>query len=208
MINADLGIALDRIERRTSPIAPATDNGELDALSAQERETLFRDLVSSYGRALHYFVLRHVGNETDAADIAQQAFAEASLSIKSFRGESGVSTWIFGIATNLARNYLNRAPHRRYVFESPDVLNEHKGPDNDPCDQLERQQTIGALSAAIDKLPPNMSNALMLVSMDGLSYEEAARRLGIPLGTVRSRVSRARAFIREHMQQAGCATGF
>jgi RNA polymerase sigma factor (sigma-70 family) len=208
MINADIGIVLDTIERGTPLIAPAPKKREPDELSVEEREKLFRDLVSGYGRALHYFVLRHVGNETEAADIAQQALAEAAISIKSFRGESGVSTWVFGIATNLARNYLNRAPHRRYVFESPDVLDEHKAPDNDPCDQLERQQTIAALSAAIDKLPPNMSSALMLVAMDGLSYEEAAQRLGIPLGTVRSRVSRARALIREQLRKAGCGIGF
>jgi RNA polymerase sigma factor (sigma-70 family) len=177
----------------------------MSQLTGKERDELFRKLVADYGHALHYFVLRRVGNETDAAEIAQQAFVEASLSLNSFRGEAGVSTWIFGIATNLARNHLNRAPHRRHQFESSDVLDDHEAPNTNPCELLERRQTMAIVAEAIEALPPAMSEALLLVSVEGLSYEEAAEQLQVPLGTVRSRISRARSHIRTRLRQVSGA---
>jgi RNA polymerase sigma factor (sigma-70 family) len=185
--------------------APAA-TGSLAPPAHQDKETLFRDLVKQYGRRLHYFVLRKVGNETDAADIAQQAFVEAAMNFSNFRGESGVATWIFGIAVNLTRNHLNRSPQRRYVFESSDALEGHAAPDSDPCEALARRQLVGIVASSLETLPQRMSEALMLVSIDGLSYQEAAVQLGIPVGTVRSRVCRARATIRDHVRAAGGET--
>ena len=184
------------------------DASQCAAFTGEERELLFRRLVHEYGHALHYFVLRRVGNETDAADIAQQAFVAAAAGLRTFRGEAGVSTWIFGIATNLARNFLNRAPHRRHLFESADVLDEFEAPETDPCEALSRRQTLTLVASAINDLPSCMAQALLLVCVDGASYEEAARQLGVPVGTVRSRISRARGSIRERLREAGCDSAF
>lgn len=169
---------------------------------------LFRRLVDEYGQALHYFVLRRVGHEADAAEIAQQAFVAAALGLSSFRGEAGLSTWLFGIATNLARNFVNRAPHRRHLFESADVLEKLEAPETDPCESLSQRQVIAIVARAIDELPQYMAEALVLVCIDGASYEEAARRLDVPVGTVRSRISRARACIRRRLRAAGCDAGY
>lgn len=143
-------------------------------VTPEEKEALFRQLVSEYGRALHYFVLRRVGNETDAADIAQQAFTEAALSLKTFRGEACVSTWIFGIANNLTRNHLNRSPSRRHVFESSEVLESFEAPDTDPSELLARRQSMEMVSRALDTLPAPMAQALMLVSIEGASFGAGA----------------------------------
>lgn len=163
-------------------------------------EALFRQLVRDYGRPLHYFILRRVRNETDAEDLAQQAFVEAAASYGRFRGEAELSTWLFGIATNLTRNYLSRSPHRRHQFESTDLLEEFEAPQPGPCDQLMLTESVRQLHLAMSALPKGSADALMLVGVDGLSYEDAARQLGVPVGTVRSRVSRARAEVRQKLR--------
>ena len=169
-----------------------------------DKEKLFRGLIKDYGAALHYFVLRRVGNQTDAEEVAQQALVEAATSLTAFRGEAEISTWTFGIATNLIRNHINRSPERRYIFESDDVLDLLEDPASNPFDLLARRQAMRIVAGKLAELPTGMAEALILVSVDGLSYEDTALKLGVPVGTVRSRVSRARAAIRALLRDAGC----
>jgi RNA polymerase sigma factor (sigma-70 family) len=174
------------------------------SMDPNDKEKLFRGLIKEYGAALHYFVLRRVGNQTDAEDVAQQALVEAAVSLTAYRGEAEVSTWTFGIATNLIRNHLNRSPQRRYVFESADILEEQEDPTGNPFDLLARRQAMKIVACKLGELPAGMAEALILVSVDGLSYEDTALQLGVPVGTVRSRISRARAAIRTLLREAGC----
>lgn len=162
-------------------------------------EALFRKLVQDHRQRLYRFVVKHIGWGTDAEDITQQAFVEAAHSFATFKGESALSTWLYGIAMNLVRNYLSRAPHRRYVFEDDEVLAETASQRPDPSRQLEQTQAVRALQAALDELPSEMRDVLMLVAYDELSYEDAALMMSIPVGTVRSRVSRARAQLRKRL---------
>jgi RNA polymerase sigma factor (sigma-70 family) len=168
-----------------------------------DKDALFRGLVKEYGTSLYYFVLRRVGNPDDAADIAQQSFVEAACSLTSYRGEAELSTWIFGIATNLARNHVSRAPQHRHRFESEDVLNACEAADLPPCESLSQRQGLELASEAMRRMPVEMARALSLVAIDEMSYEEAAIELNVPVGTVRSRVSRARAAVRQHLTSAG-----
>lgn len=184
--------------------APRTgQEPERPGISAQEMEGLFRGLVREYGASLYYFVLKRVGHADDAAEIAQQAFVEAACSITSFRGEAELSTWVFGIAVNLSRNHISRAPKHRHHFESDEVLTTCESPDLQPCEALSQRQGLALVSEAMDQLPADMAEALNLVTIEDLSYEEAAERLNVPVGTVRSRVSRARSAVRKHLQAAG-----
>ncbi|MES3002886.1 MAG: RNA polymerase sigma factor [Pseudomonadota bacterium] len=171
--------------------------------NTEDNETLFRRLFKDYGTSLHYFIFKRVGHHDEAAELTQQAFVEAACSLSNWRGESEISTWLFGIATNLARNHMSRAPRRRYQFVSDTVLDEQESPFADPRLQASQNQTLSVADEALAKLPPDMSKALCLVAIDGLSYEETAAQLGIPVGTVRSRVSRARAAVREHFESRG-----
>ncbi|MDR6536944.1 RNA polymerase sigma factor [Variovorax soli] len=191
-----------RIDKASSP-EPA-QRPPRQPVAAQDKEKVFRGLVKDYGAALHYFVLRRVGNPTDAEEVAQQALVEAAASFTAFRGEAEVSTWTFGIATNLIRNHLNRSPERRYVFESADILEEQEDPSGNPFDLLARRQAMHIVACKLGELPSGMAEALILVSVDGLSYEDTALQLGVPVGTVRSRISRARSAIRALLREAGC----
>ena len=99
------GIAPDAAHQ-AAPIEPPSPSDE----------RLFRDLVQEHSSRLQRFIIRHIGNISEAEDIAQQAFTEAARSYRTFRGESQLSTWLYGIALNLIRNHLSRAPERRYDF--------------------------------------------------------------------------------------------
>jgi RNA polymerase sigma factor (sigma-70 family) len=173
-----------------------------------DQELLFRELIEQHQRRLYRFVIKYIDHPDDAADITQQAFVEAARTISSFRGDSKLSTWLFGIAMNMVRNYLSRAPHRIYKFETDDVLSTVVGSAPDPSDSFEQKQIIQLVETAFSDLPEEMSEVLGLVAIDEISYQDAAEMLSIPLGTVRSRVSRARAVLRTHFQQAGVSLKF
>ena len=166
-------------------------------------ERLLRDLVREHSSRLQRFIIKHIGNISEAEDLAQQAFIEAARSYQSFRGESQLSTWLYGIALNLVRNYLSRAPERRYDFVGEDALYDHAAAGASPEHAAEQAQSMRLLQESLDELPGSMRDILLLVGMDDISYEEAAALLSVPVGTVRSRLSRARTALREKLRQKG-----
>lgn len=166
-------------------------------------EYLLRDLVREHSNRLQRFIIKHIGNTTEAEDLTQQAFVEAARSYRSFRGESQLSSWLYGIALNLVRNHLSRAPERRHDFVSDSVLQDQASSDLSPDRVLEQNQTMALLQESLDELPENMRDILLMVGLDDISYEEAAALLTVPIGTVRSRLSRARAALRDKMAQKG-----
>ncbi|MEY4653630.1 MAG: hypothetical protein RI884_2211 [Pseudomonadota bacterium] len=171
-------------------------------------EALFKQLVHSHHQRLYRFVVKHIGWSSDAEDITQQAFVEAAQSFATFKGQSELSTWLYGIAMNLVRNYLSRSPHRRYAFEGEDALAETSCARPTPFEQLAQSETVRALEQALAELAPEMRDVLLLVGMDEISYEDAAVMLSIPIGTVRSRVSRARSALRKRFNAQNIDLGF
>lgn len=171
-------------------------------------ERLFRELVQEHSSRLQRFIIRHIGNSTEAEDLAQQAFTEAARSYRTFRGESQLSTWLYGIALNLIRNHLSRAPERRYDFVGDSSLADLATDALTPEEAVEQSQSMRLLQESLDELPESMRSILLLVGMDNLSYEEAAALLSVPIGTVRSRLSRARTALRDKLQQKGMTLHF
>lgn len=194
-------------DKKTSLVQFEPENKGSTA-SELNQEDLFRELVAQYQKRLYRFVIKYIDHPDDAADITQQAFVEASRTIASFRGDSKLSTWLFGIAMNMVRNYLSRAPHRVYKFETDESLIGLPALGLDPSDTLIQKELLALTEKIFSDLPIEMSEVLSLVAVDEISYQDAADQLAIPLGTVRSRVSRARAVMREHFIQAGVALHF
>jgi RNA polymerase sigma-70 factor (ECF subfamily) len=159
----------------------------------------FSVLVEEQQGRLYNFILRHIGHPTDAEDLAQQTFVEAYKALSTFRGQSEMSTWLLGIAMNLVRNYLSRAPHRRYQFVAEDVLETTASGSTSPSDDAIFAQALGQLGEELQNLPEELRQVLMLVAVDGISYDQAAGMLAIPIGTVRSRLSRARSTLRDRL---------
>lgn len=167
-------------------------------------QALLIQLVNDHQNRLYRFIVKNIGYGSDAEDLTQQAFVEAVKAYDTFRGASELSTWLYGIAMNLVRNYLSRSPHRRYIFENEESLASIQSTNPDPSEQLAQTQLIRLLQKEINQLPAEMRDVLLLVALDDLSYEEAASMLSIPVGTVRSRVSRARATLRKRLRENQC----
>lgn len=161
-------------------------------LSASDLERLVR----SQGRRLHNFIRRRVGNAADVEDLVQDTCLEALRCLARYQGQSKPETWLFGIALNLVRGHYKQA-RSRPVFEDEDAgLDVQAEMAEDPRETLERLQEIGRLLRVVEQLPVASASVLTLVFDERLTYEQAAKRLQIPVGTVRSRIARARAQLR------------
>lgn len=158
-------------------------------------------VVHLHGPRLYRFIYQKIGHVADAQDLVQQTFLEAHRALSSFKGDSELSTWLYGIAKNLVRNYLTRSPHRRFDFCSDELLMEEQDGGPSPMDVLDQGQQLRALALAMSEIPEHMRQLVWMVVVDELSYEEAAVALNIPKGTVRSRLSRARSALRARMPE-------
>ncbi len=187
---------------------PNPSNADVQGPMSAEDEALFRQLVQVHQGRLYRFIVKHIGWGSDAEDLTQQAFVEAARSYATFKGASELSTWLYGIAMNLVRNYLSRSPHRRYTFEGDDALSETSCARPDPFEQLALSESVRALEKALAELAPEMRDVLLLVAYEELSYEDAAVMLSIPVGTVRIRVSRARSSLRKRLSAEKVELGF
>ncbi|WP_370681357.1 RNA polymerase sigma factor [Comamonas sp. GB3 AK4-5] len=180
-------------------LATASSTDTLGSPAGHAADGPWRRLVAAHQHRLRHFIYRHIGHADDAEELVQQAFVEAVHGYYGFRKEAELSTWLYGIAKNLVRNYLSRAPQRRYEFVSDEVLLETMDTAPGPDDVLECQQALRRLNQALRELPQNMQQVLWLVGVEKLSYEAAAQQLSVPTGTVRSRVSRARSALQTRL---------
>lgn len=144
---------------------------------------------------MRYSLRRRVALASDVEELVQQALLQAVQGWSTFRGEASVSTWVFGIALNLARGHAARAPGL-VQWGSDAVVDLAPCTAPDPCERLALREMVERLQGGLDVLPKNQSAALWLVGVDGLSYEEAAVELGVSVSAVKHRVARARTTLR------------
>jgi RNA polymerase sigma-70 factor, ECF subfamily len=181
------------------PAQPESDQQLIDAVLAGD-PAQFNGLVMRYANRLYRFILKNIGHAALAEDLAQETFVEAYRQLPTFRGEAKFSTWLFGIAVNKIRNYINRSPDGRQQHSPMRIPRSNPASDGNPTQLLEKKQTLLALQQAIETLPTELRESLILVAMEELPYEEAAQLLGIPVGTLKSRVHRARDLLRQSMR--------
>ena len=166
----------------------------------------FNLLVRKYQHKVINLVARYVNNPGDVPDVAQEAFIKAYRALPTFRGESAFYTWLYRIAVNTAKNYLTsqgRRPPSSDVeadeaeyYGGGEALQEVATPENLALtDEIKR-----TVFAAIEALPEDLRTAITLREMEGLSYEEIAEIMDCPVGTVRSRIFRAREAIDKRLQ--------
>ena len=158
----------------------------------------FEKLVLEYEKSVYALTQRMTGNAEDAADMAQETFIKAYNSLSSFRGDSKFSVWLYRIATNVCLDFLRSRSRKPTVSLSVedddgeevelDIADESQSPER----LLERGLTRDAVRRGLNALSPEYRQILLLREIQGLSYEEIAAALGIDLGTVKSRIFRAR----------------
>ena len=168
----------------------------------------FELLVSKYQRKLMRLVSRLVRDQAEAEDVVQEAFIKAYRALPQFRGDSAFYTWLYRIAVNTAKNYLasqGRRPRTVGEFQS-DEDGESFGVDdvvednNTPDAVLHSRQVAETVNKAIERLPADLRMAVTLREIEGLSYEEIAQAMDCPIGTVRSRIFRAREAIAQELR--------
>lgn len=161
-------------------------------------------LLSKQRSRLSGFVRKHLRREDLIEDVVQQTYLEAYRNWGNFRGESKAETWLFGIAFNLLRNFRAKQGRIDYVFQDSEDDFETVAADQNeqPHQLLMRKQRIEQLRQGIESLPLKMQSVVELVLLQGYAYQDAADELGLPIGTVRSRLSRARDALTELMQES------
>lgn len=159
----------------------------------------FELLVAKYQRKLGRLLSRMVRDPAEVEDVTQEAFIKAYRALPSFRGDSAFYTWLYRIAINTAKNYLvalgRRAPTTTEFdnedaenFEEAEGLRDSATPES----ELHGKQVAATVNRAMEALPEDLRTAITLREIDGLTYEEIAAVMHCPIGTVRSRIFRAR----------------
>ena len=172
-------------------------------------EDAFAQLVLDNQNRVYSLALRLVNDREEAADLAQEAFVKAWQGLSSFQGESSFATWIYRLTTNACIDWLRKQKRRESVEPAVSLDDEDSGwaePagwDQDPQLQLERRELGQALARALDRLPEWQRRVLTLRELSGLSYQEISSALDIDLGTVKSRIARARLNLRKILLEDG-----
>jgi RNA polymerase sigma-70 factor (ECF subfamily) len=165
-------------------------------------------LVLKYQHKVVKLVMRYMKDPAEAEDVAQEAFIKAYRALPQFRGDSAFYTWLYRIAINTAKNALvsrDRSPISYEINlnsddDAPDVASRLRDPDT-PEGLALTEEIRTTVTAAIDALPEDLRTAIVLRELDGMSYEEIAAAMDCPVGTVRSRIFRAREAIDRRLRE-------
>lgn len=156
-------------------------------------------LVEKYRRKLGRLLSRFIRDQAEVEDVVQEAFIKAYRALPNFRGDSAFYTWLYRIGINTAKNYLvamGRRPQTHNEIEVEDAENFEDGDElrtmETPETELMTKQIAQTVQTAIEALPEDLRTAIVLREIEGLSYEEIAETMECPIGTVRSRIFRAR----------------
>ncbi|MDD2832734.1 MAG: RNA polymerase sigma factor RpoE [Methylotenera sp.] len=183
--------------------APVAGNREIDhelVLRAQRGDKrAFGLLVDKYQRKLARLLSRMIRDQTEIEDVVQESFIKAYRALPNFRGDSAFYTWLYRIGINTAKNYLvslGRRPSVSTDIEIEDAENFDSGDElrttETPESSMMTKQIAQTVNDTVEALPEDLRTAITLREIEGLSYEEIATVMGCPIGTVRSRIFRAR----------------
>ncbi len=196
-----------------SAIGVRTEDAALVAALKAGSEEAFALLIAQYSQPLYTLIARSLQDPADAADITQEVFIKVFRSIRSFHGESSLRTWLYRIALHEASNqrrWWTRHKKQELTIEAPLGAGETEDGEDAMClgttladcqvspyQQAEHGELKARVEAALRKLPEVFRTVVVLREMEGLSYEEIADVLQVPAGTVKSRLTRGRAALKE-----------
>jgi len=202
-----MSLAASSVSRAFSRDLTADSDRDLVATAVSGVEGSFEELVRRYQRPISAYVYRMVGNYESALDLTQEIFIKVYSSLRRYRSEFKFSTWIYKIAHNAAIDHLRRTATREQSL----VM----GPENDQFDlpieskrlspeqESERKERRGEIESVVRTLPANYRELIILRHSQDLSYEEIVEVTGLPLGTVKNRLFRAREMMRQQFVEKG-----
>jgi RNA polymerase sigma-70 factor (ECF subfamily) len=186
------------------------DTGDLGLVQRVQRgdKSAFDLLVRKYQHKVIKLVTRYMRDPADAEDVAQEAFIKAYRALPQFRGDSAFYTWLYRIAINTAKNAIvsrDRSPvdfdlDMQNIEESNSMQARLADPET-PLSLLQTEEIRTTVNQAIEALPEDLRTAIVLRELEGLSYEEIAQAMECPVGTVRSRIFRAREAIDRRLSE-------
>ena len=196
-----------------SAATPAPSTREDDRRMIEEAlsgDPGFEKLVKAYERLVYRVAFRYLNDETDASDVAQEVFIRVHRALPKFRGDSALSTWIYTITANLSRNAIRSRKNR----EKTQVLAPKERDDDPPFwDKVADRQGVSAsramesgdlnraIQAALEGLPTDYREAVILRDLEDLDYQQIAEVLETGVGTVKSRIARGRALLRDKLKE-------
>lgn len=179
---------------------------ELVAKSRDGDIDAFEELVHRYERKIYTIAYRLIGNRDDANDLAQEAFLKAFQGIKNFRGEASFQTWLCRITTNVCRDEIRKRCRKpvdhlddAIILDEGEVTRQVATQEPGPEELFEQKELSEQIQKIINTLSPDFRLALVLRDIQGFSYEEISEQLDCSLGTVKSRISRARSYLKEKL---------
>mgnify|MGYP003378802359 FL=1 len=185
----------------------ASDQAIVERVQQGDKEA-YNILVLRYQHKVCDIAYKYVNNYVDANDIAQESFIRAYRALANFRGESSFYTWLYRIVSNTAKSYLEQNQKHRYSVDvdDPEFDNQQdvKGlliSNDSPDALLESDELHNIVSQAMEDLPKDLKRAIVLREVEEMSYEDIASIMDTPIGTVRSRIFRARQFIEDRLAQ-------
>jgi RNA polymerase sigma-70 factor, ECF subfamily len=186
-----------------------SDDAELIGQALAGQTAAFGQLVQKYQDRLYNTIVHVAGNAEDAKDVVQEAFVQAFLKLQSFQGASAFYTWLYRIAFNVAGTHRRQRGARRtaeqIALAEGQLRSSSDGnlrdPGDVPSERLEREERCRQVRHAISQLAEEHRVVLVLREMDGCCYETIAEILDLPVGTVRSRLFRARMQLREQLKE-------
>ena len=206
--NVKENVNVDEKLMESRPVNPdrAVDQKLVEKAQRGDKKA-FSMLVEKYQRRLNRLLSRMVRDQSEIEDIVQDSFIKAYRAINSFRGDSAFYTWLYRIGINTAKNHLvklGKRPKAMNDVEIEEIENFKDAPDlrnqEPPETTMMSNEIVTSVNQTIEALPTELKEAISLREMEGLSYEEIADLMNCPIGTVRSRIFRAREVIAEKLK--------
>jgi len=184
-----------------------TETRRLVARCKRGEKGAFDDLIRRYEKKVYNFAFRLCGNYDEANDVASDTFVRVYNALHNFRGDSSFITWLFRITTNVyldERKRKKSRPHQSLEemveLEETTVVRQIEDPNPTPAERVEKQESMDLLQDAINSLPDYQRMMIVMYHTENRSYEEIAEALEMPIGTVKSRLNRARLSLREKLE--------
>lgn len=175
----------------------------------QGDESAYRVLLKKYERSVFTICLRMVRNREEAEDLAQDAFVKVFSMLERYNPTYAFSSWLFKITSNLCIDSLRKRRIEGVSMDEPvqsdsgEYVRQYESEEDDPETVAIKRERAGHLMEAIDRLPTHYKLMVLLRHQEGLSYEEIASTVGVPLGTVKARIHRARQMLRKLLEETG-----
>lgn len=184
----------------------ALANRALSHMKTRTSTIDFDAVVTKHGRQVYNVAYRMVGDKYEAEDLTQEAFLRAYKSLGSLKEDDLVDRWLYRIVSNVTIDFLRRKPKKAYLSLNEPIATDEGEVNPEVADwstspetKIETEQFEGAIQQALNELAPEFRLSLILCDVEGLSYEEISRTLGCNIGTVRSRIHRARKAVRDKL---------